>query len=54
MFFYLLGSKYPQFIEFMKKNYAPTFEYADFEPQWTAEFFDPNAFADLVQASGAK
>ena len=38
----------------MEKNYAPSFQYADFAPQWTAEFFDPGAWADLVQASGAK
>lgn len=38
----------------MKNNYPPNFEYADFAPQWTAEFFDPDAWADLVQASGAK
>ena len=38
----------------MKKNYAPNFEYQDFAPQFTAEFFDPNAWADLVEASGAK
>ena len=38
----------------MKKNYPPNFEYPDFAPQWAAEFFDPDAWADLVQASGAK
>ena len=38
----------------MKKNYPPNFQYPDFAPQWTAEFFDPDAWADLVQASGAK
>ena len=41
-------------IEFMKENYPPNFEYQDFAPQFTAEFFDPNAWANLVEASGAK
>ena len=53
-YFFYSESKYKDFIEFMKKNYPPNFEYPDFAPQWTAEFFDPDAWADLVQASGAK
>ena len=35
----------------MKKNYPPNFEYPDFAPQWTAEFFDPDAWADRFGAS---
>ena len=48
------GTKKEDVIEFMKKNYPPNFEYQDFAPQFTAEFFDPNEWADLVEASGAK
>ena len=52
IYFILAGDA--QVVDFMKKNYPPNFKYADFAPQFTAEFFDPNKFADLVQASGAK
>ena len=38
----------------MKRNYPPNFQYQDFAPQWKAEFFDPDAWADLVKESGAK
>ncbi|CAK8697412.1 unnamed protein product [Clavelina lepadiformis] len=48
------GAKIPSYIEFMKENYPPNFEYADFAPQFTAEFFDPDSWADLFKASGAK
>ena len=41
-------------MEFMKKNYPPNFEYADFAPMFKAEFFDPVAWADLLMKSGAK
>jgi alpha-L-fucosidase len=41
-------------VDFMKKNYPPNFQYADFAPQFTAEFFDPDHWSDLFQASGAK
>lgn len=38
----------------MKKNYPPGFTYADFAHQFTAEFFDPDYWADVFAASGAK
>lgn len=40
--------------EFMRTNYPPGFKYTDFAPQFTAEFFDPNQWAELFQASGAR
>lgn len=40
--------------QFMAKNYKPGFAYADFGPQFTAEFYYPNDWADLFEASGAK
>ena len=39
---------------FMKNNYRPDWTYADFAPQFTAEFFDPDRWADIFKASGAK
>jgi len=41
-------------VEFMQKNYPPDFTYADFAAQFTAEFYDPNQWADIFKASGAK
>lgn len=38
----------------MNKNYPPGFTYADFGNQFQAEFFEPNDWADLFNASGAK
>ncbi|XP_028369746.1 tissue alpha-L-fucosidase [Phyllostomus discolor] len=39
---------------FMRENYPPGFSYADFGPQFTARFFDPDDWAKLFQAAGAK
>lgn len=44
----------PDVVEFMKKNYPPDWTYADFGNQYTAEFFDPNNWAEIFKASGAK
>ncbi|XP_003739537.1 alpha-L-fucosidase [Galendromus occidentalis] len=41
-------------IEFLKKNYPPGWTYADFAPQFRAEFFDPDRWAALFEKSGAK
>ncbi len=38
----------------MTNNYPPDFTYADFAKQYTAEFYDPNKWADTFKASGAK
>ena len=38
----------------MKKNYKPGFTYPDFAAEFTAEFYDPNQWADIIEASGAK
>ncbi|XP_063986522.1 plasma alpha-L-fucosidase-like [Diachasmimorpha longicaudata] len=40
--------------DFMKKNYKPDFSYQDFARDFTAEFYDPNEWARLFEASGAK
>ncbi|KAE8624651.1 hypothetical protein XENTR_v10006013 [Xenopus tropicalis] len=42
------------YVKFMEQNYRPGFTYADFAPQFTAEFYDPDAWAQLFQAAGAK
>ncbi|KAK7004991.1 alpha-L-fucosidase [Biomphalaria glabrata] len=44
----------PEIIEFMKKNYPPGFTYADFAPMFTAEFYNPDVWADIFKSSGAK
>lgn len=41
-------------VEFMKKNYRPDWTYADFANQFTAEFYDPEQWAKVFNASGAK
>ena len=48
--------KIPQYVnfEFMKNNYPPSFEYPDFAPMFTAEFFDPEVWAELLHKSGAR
>ncbi|XP_007933909.1 tissue alpha-L-fucosidase [Orycteropus afer afer] len=39
---------------FMRNNYPPGFTYADFGPQFTATFFQPDDWADLFRAAGAR
>ncbi|XP_054577099.1 tissue alpha-L-fucosidase isoform X3 [Eptesicus fuscus] len=48
------GEGLPQYRRFMSDNYPPGFSYADFGPLFTARFFDPEDWADLFQAAGAK
>ncbi|ESO85855.1 hypothetical protein LOTGIDRAFT_58502, partial [Lottia gigantea] len=50
---YWRQEKLPAYVNFMKNNYRPDFTYADFAKDFTAEFFDPNAWAELFQSSGA-
>lgn len=51
---YWQGSKEPDVVNFMNKNYPPDWTYADFAPMFKAEFFDPNEWVDIFVASGAK
>ncbi|XP_041363587.1 alpha-L-fucosidase-like isoform X1 [Gigantopelta aegis] len=44
----------PSVVAFMQQNYRPDFTYADFAPMFQAEFFDPNKWADIFQAAGAR
>uniref|UniRef100_A0A0L8G9Q7 alpha-L-fucosidase n=1 Tax=Octopus bimaculoides TaxID=37653 RepID=A0A0L8G9Q7_OCTBM len=48
------GTKLPAYIDFMNKNYQPDFTYADFAPMFTAEFFNPDVWANTLAASGAQ
>ncbi|XP_037090729.1 alpha-L-fucosidase-like [Pollicipes pollicipes] len=51
---YWREQKWKPYVDFMDKNYRPNFTYADFGPQFTAEFYNPDQWADLFKASGAK
>ncbi|XP_077869306.1 alpha-L-fucosidase-like [Saccoglossus kowalevskii] len=48
------ASKQADYVKFMEENYPPNFQYPDFAPQFKAEFYDPDKWADILQASGAK
>lgn len=48
------GAKVPAFREFMKRNYRPGFTYQDFAPQFKAEFFDPDRWAEIFKKAGAR
>lgn len=52
--FWWKGAKRAAEVEFMKKNYGPDFKYTGFADKFHAEFFDPNVWAEIFQASGAK
>lgn len=41
-------------VNYMTKNYPPGFSYPEFAPQFHAQFFDPEEWADIFKASGAK
>lgn len=38
----------------MKKNYPPGFTYQDFASDFTAEFYNPDDWAEIFQSSGAR
>ncbi|CAG9862030.1 unnamed protein product [Phyllotreta striolata] len=42
------------FVDFMKTNYPDRFTYQDFAKEFSAEFYDPNQWADIFAKSGAK
>lgn len=46
-------SRLPAYYFFMEENYKPNFTYADFARDFTAEFYDPYAWADIFNHSGA-
>ncbi|KAK0131714.1 Tissue alpha-L-fucosidase [Merluccius polli] len=48
------GQLDPKCMKFMADNYPPGFSYPEFAPQFRAPFFDPEHWADIFEASGAK
>jgi len=51
---YWRGAHISDYVQFMIKNYPPGFSYTDFAPDFHAQFFDPDEWADIFEASGAK
>lgn len=47
------GGKH-QYVTYVKKNYQKSIEYETFAAWFTAEFFEPDKWADLFAKSGAK
>ncbi|CAG2060388.1 unnamed protein product [Timema podura] len=43
-----------KYVEFMDNNYPPGYTYQDFARDFTAEFYNPDDWAELFQSSGAK
>ncbi len=41
-------------VNFMKRTRLPSFTYPDFAPEFKAEFFQPDDWADLFKAAGAQ
>ena len=54
-FWYLWKAEHDaEIVEFMKHYYPPGFTYADFAPMFNAEFYNPDRWADIFKAAGAK
>ena len=51
--FILSSDRSKMYVDFMKENYRPGFTYQDFGPLFKAEFYDPEQWADIFNASGA-
>lgn len=47
-------NKTPKAVQFMKENYRADWTYQDFAKEFTAEMFNPDEWADLFKASGAR
>ncbi|KAF8794840.1 Alpha-L-fucosidase like protein [Argiope bruennichi] len=48
------NSKSTDYVNFMKKNFKPGFSYPEFAPKFTAEFYNPEQWAEIFEAAGAK
>jgi len=44
----------PDVVKFMKANYPPNFTYGDFAASFGAELFNPENWAEILKASGAR
>lgn len=51
---YWKEKKVADVVKFMADNYPPKFTYADFARQFTAEFFEPDKWAELFETAGAR
>ncbi|XP_066943692.1 alpha-L-fucosidase-like isoform X2 [Macrobrachium rosenbergii] len=45
---------HPKYVHFMMENYPPHFKYQDFASQFKAEFFNPEEWTEVFEASGAR
>lgn len=52
--YYWKEQQNPYYVDFMNKNYPPSFTYPDFAPKFTAEFFNAKEWANIFEAAGAK
>lgn len=52
--YYWRVNKRAEVVKFMKDNYPPDMTYADFARSFTAEFFNPDEWTEIIKASGAK
>ena len=52
--YYWQRQKLPEYVNFMKEHYPPNFQYADFAPEFRAEFFDADKWAKILKSSGAR
>ncbi|XP_048849363.1 tissue alpha-L-fucosidase-like [Brienomyrus brachyistius] len=48
------GDKNQKYVDFMTKNYPPGYSYPEFAPDFHAQFFDPDQWAEVFASSGAK
>lgn len=46
--------KTPEVVKYMKDMYRPDYTYPDFASEFTAELFNPEEWAEIFQASGAR
>ncbi|XP_060067438.1 alpha-L-fucosidase-like [Ylistrum balloti] len=53
-FVYFFKHNYPDYVKFVHDNYGPQFTFADFAPLFHAYFYNPDGWADIFEASGAK
>ncbi|WAR31295.1 FUCO-like protein [Mya arenaria] len=44
----------PEIVKYMDRNYRPDFTYADFAPSFTADLFNPEEWAEIFEAAGAR
>ncbi|MES2894110.1 MAG: alpha-L-fucosidase, partial [Bacteroidota bacterium] len=53
-YWFRMNEQQKDFLAFHNKNYGADFQYAQFEPQFKAELFDPAQWAEVFKQSGAR